>query len=47
MIVSLLLGLRPKRQNLNGQNFLDEKIYMDENWMNNRPGCFSRKPIRV
>jgi hypothetical protein len=33
--VALGLGLRPKRQNLNGRNFLDEQIYMDEKikWM--------------
>jgi len=50
--VALGLGFRPKRQNLYGWNFLDEQIYMDEkkdecNWMNNQPGCFSPKPIRV
>jgi hypothetical protein len=28
--VALGLGFRPKRQNLNGRNFLDEQIYMDE-----------------
>jgi hypothetical protein len=44
---TLGLGFRPKRQNLYGRNFLDEQIYMDENWMNNQPTCFSPKPIRV
>jgi hypothetical protein len=32
---ALGLGFRPKRQNLNGWNFLDAQIYMDEEirWM--------------
>ncbi len=28
--VALGLGFRPKRKNLNGWNFLDEQLYMDE-----------------
>jgi hypothetical protein len=31
--IALCLGFRPKRQNLNGQKFLDEQIYMDEKKM--------------